>query len=157
MTDSLHMRGHYLIEARDASTGALLWERKIENMLMAINRDARVQMLTGEYAGDGTEFEIKYFAFGTGSTAPTADDTQLAAEVYRKQVTRISVDGGTVTSVVSLGAAEANYTLRELGVFCGPSASSAANSGLMISRVLIQIEKNTNIVINITRRDVCTI
>lgn len=157
MTDNIRFRGFYLIEARDASTGALLWAREIENMLMAINRDARVQMLMGEYEGDGTEFEIKYFAFGTGGTTPTADDTQLEAEVYRKQVTRISADGGVVTSVVSLGAAEGNYNIREIGVFCGPSASAAADSGLMISRVLVQIEKNTNIVINVTRRDVCTI
>lgn len=157
MTDNIKMHGKYILDAYDALTGALLWEREVENLLMAVNRDARVQMLLGEYSGDGSEFEIKYFAFGTGSTSPTIDDTQLEAEVYRKQVTRISADGGVVTSIVSLGAAEANYNIREIGVFCGSSASAAADSGLMISRVIVQIEKNTNIVINITRKDTCTI
>lgn len=157
MTDNIKMHGKYILDAYDALTGALLWTQEVENLLMAVNRTARAQMLTGDYTGDGSEFEIKYFAFGTGSTSPTIDDTQLEAEVYRKQVTRISADGGVVTSIVSLGAAEANYNIREIGVFCGSSASAAADSGLMISRVIVQIEKNTNIVINITRKDTCTI
>lgn len=157
MTENMQMRGRYTIEARDAVTGALLWARDVENMLMAVNRDVRVQMLLGEYEGDGSEFQVKYFAFGTGTAAPSSADTQLEAEVYRKQITQISAADGVVTSIVSLGAAEANYNIREIGVFCGPSAGAAANSGLMISRALVQIEKNTNIVINITRRDICMI
>lgn len=111
----------------------------------------------GAYSGDGSEFEIKYFAFGTGSTAPTHADRQLEAEVYRKQITQISSDGGVVTSVVSLGAAECNYVIREIGVFCGPTASAAPNSGLMLSRATTFTDKNTNLVLNIVRRDICTI
>ena len=157
MTDNLSMRGSYRIIARDASTGRLLWAKRVNNMLTACSRTARVQMLMGTYDGDGSEFEIKYFAFGTGSATPTQTDTQLDVEVYRKQVTQISADGGTVTSVVSLGAAEGNYAIREIGVFCGPAATASANSGVMLSRALVNIEKNTNIVINIMRRDVCSI
>lgn len=156
MTDQIKMRGEYRIIARDTS-GRLLWAKRINNMLTAINKTSRAAMLMGTYTGDGTEFEIKYFAFGTGTTTPTPADTSLEVEVYRKQVTQMSVDGGVVTSVVSLGAAEGNYEIGEIGVFCGPTASATADTGMMLSRVLVNIDKNTNIVINITRRDICTI
>lgn len=157
MKENLKMKGHYTIEARDARTGKLVHTWEIDNLLTAVNRTIRAQMLAGEYTGDGTEIQIKYFAFGTGSTAPTVDDTQLESEVYRKQITQISVESGVVTSVVSLGASECNYIVREIGVFCGSSATAAANSGLLISRALVFVDKNTNLVLNVIRRDICTI
>lgn len=155
--NKMKMTGEFYIEARDAATGALVWSKGLKNMLMRVNRDVRVQMLTGAYAGDGSEFEIKYFAIGTGGAAPTLDDTQLAAEVFRKQVTQLTVADGTVTSIVSIGANEANYVIREIGVFCGSSATEDANTGLMISRVAVFVDKNTNLVLNIIRKDICTI
>ena len=155
--ESMALRGGYEIEAFDAQTGDFLWSRSFDNLLTAVNQTARAQMLAGGYVGDGSEFEIKYFAFGTGVTPPTAADETLEAEVYRKQITQQVIDGGTVTSVVSLGALEANYVIREVGVFCGPAATADADSGLMISRVGTFIDKNTNLVLNVIRKDICTI
>ena len=158
MIDDMRLDGRYYIEARDAQSGALVWVREIKNMLMRVNRDARAQMLMGTYAGDGSEFQIKYFAVGTGATAPTIDDETLEAEVFRKQVTQISAaDDGSVTSIVSLGATDANYTIREIGVFCGPAASADPDTGIMISRAAVFFDKNTNLVLNIIRKDTCTI
>lgn len=157
--DACSMHGSFRIEWRDARNGRLLDEKTVNNLLMPINRDIRTQMLMGTYAGGTEAIHIKYFAFGTGSTAATPQDTQLESEQLRKQITQISnPEPGKVISVVSLGAGEANdFDIREIGVFCGANASSTANSGTMISRVVAQIDKNSNIIVNIIRTDTCII
>lgn len=158
MKDTLNMKGRFLIRALDAKTGALLREWRMENLLTSISQTIRTQMLLGTYAGAGDELAIKYFAFGTGSGTPTASDTQLFEEVYRKQVTQLSSpSAGVVQSVCSLGSLEANYHLTEIGVFCGPEASSLPDSGVMLSHIAWDFEKNTNIVLNIVRTDSCTL
>lgn len=158
MKDKCKMKGSFLIEVRDAANGRLLRVWRLDNMLTKLNQDVRAAMLmdSDTYAADA--LAIKYFAFGTGTTAPTVNDTQLEAEVYRKQVTQISrPSAANVQSILSLLASECNVTIREIGVFCGPAATAAANSGNLLSRVSVNIEKNSNIVLNVTRTDICTI
>ena len=156
MKESVSMRGEYLIEIRRLD-GELIDTIRLHNKLMKINRDVRSQMLLGTYTGGNDALHIKYFAFGTGTAAATENDTRLTAEVYRKQITQIdSPSAGVVRSVVSLGALECNEHIREIGVFCG-TATAVANSGTMISRILVDIEKNSNVTLNIVRSDVCTI
>lgn len=152
------MCGRYNIEARDAVTGELLRLWSIDNTLTLINQTIRSQMLLGTYAGSIDALKIKYFAFGTNSTIPTVNDVALGTEVFRKQITTISqINASTVQSVVSLGAQECNFDIREIGVFCGPAATNTPGSGTMISRIATNISKNTNIVLNIVRSDICTI
>lgn len=151
-------KGAYTIQAIDANTGVVKKIWHIENQLTEINQSIRSQMLAGTYTSGNDALEIKYFAFGTGTTQPTASDTQLEAEIYRKQVTQLmQSSAGVVTSVVSLGSLECNYHIKEIGVFCGPSATGTANTGTMLSRVLFDVDKNTNIVLNIVRTDTCTL
>ena len=157
MFDSMKMRGHYHIEARSLC-GRLLHVWEIDNMLTDINRSIRTQMLLGTYSGRFDDLHIRYFAFGAGTTPTDITDTRLEAEIFRKQVTQITTpSAGIVRSVVSLGSLEANTTIREIGVFCGSGATDAADSGIMISRTLVNIEKNSNIVLNIVRTDTCEI
>lgn len=88
----------------------------------------------------------------------TVNDTSLQNEVYRKQITQISnPNPGIVQTVVSLGSQECNYNIREIGVFSGPDAVGTTDSGTLLSRVLVNIDKNTNIVLNVVRTDTCTI
>lgn len=158
MKDTFSMKGRYVIEARDAATNRLIKAWRLENALTSINQSTRCQMLLGTYTGALDALQIKYFAFGTDSTPATASDTELGAEVYRKQITQISqADPATIQSVVSLGSQECNYNIREIGVFAGPNASSTPNSGTLLSRINVNIDKNTNIVLNIVRSDICNI
>lgn len=157
MDESIAMRGDYAIEIRDLS-GKLLDTIYVKNMLTNVSRDIRTQMLLGTYTGGNDALHIKYFAFGIGGTPAAATNTRLSNEVYRKQVTQLgAVSDGVVRSVVSLGSAECNRTIYEIGVFCGSSATSAANSGTLLSRVVVRIEKNSNITLNIIRTDTCLI
>lgn len=160
MSDSIKLKGRYLIEARDAATNKLLRAWRVENQLTNINQNLRAAMLTGTagslYSAD--MFEIKYFAFGDGTNAAAPSDTKLQNELFRKQVTQLqTTSASTVQSIVSLTIGEANFGIKEIGVFCGPEANAAANTGLLLSRVNVNIDKNSNIVLNIVRSDVCTI
>lgn len=152
------LKGHYLIRIIDAGSGRVLGAWRFDNQLTEINRTVRVQMLMGNYTGALDALEIKYFAFGTGSSAVSAGDTALDAEVFRKQITQISnPNPGIVQTVVSLGSQECNYNIREIGVFAGPNATATKDSGTLLSRVLVNIDKNTNVVLNVVRTDSCTI
>ena len=157
MNEKTGMSGEWVIEIVDAASGEVLRRERVKNLLTSINQTYRDQMLMGT-AGDPSEFQIKFIAFGTGNTPASVNDTQLVNEVYRKQITQLTnPQPGVVRSVLSLGTQEANYTLQEIGVFCGPSATSAANTGTMISRAIINVEKNSNLVINFFRQDNCNI
>ena len=80
------------------------------------------------------------------------------SEQYRKQLTTLdNPTTGTVQSVVSLGTGEANFTITEIGVFCGPDATGTANSGTLLSRVNLTIYKNDSLVVDIVRTDSCVI
>lgn len=158
MQDCFGLHGRYLITASDARTGKLLQAWRIDNQLTAINRNIRNQFLLGTYAGSGNELQIKYFAFGTGTAQASVNDTQLGVEVLRKQVTQITQpSANTVQSICSLSSGEGNFVIREIGIFCGPQATDVANSGVLLSRVNVNIDKNSNMVLNIVRSDVCTL
>jgi hypothetical protein len=82
---------------------------------------------------------IKYIAFGTGSAAPTIGDTKLVAETFRKAITSFSngASTGELLSNMYLSPADAvSYSISEVGIFGGSSASSALNSGVLIARGL---------------------
>lgn len=158
MNDAIGYHGRYAITARDASTGALLRVWHLDNQLTAISQEVRAQMLLGTYTGAPDALAIKYIAFGTNATPATPQDTRLGVEVLRKQVTQLTrLDTATVQSIVSLAASEGNMNIREVGVFCGPNATGSANTGTLLSRVVVDITKNSNMVLNVVRSDICTI
>lgn len=157
MREKETMRGFYEITARDAVSGKVLNRWRLENQLTAINRTIRNQMLLNTYTGGTDALKIRYFAFGTDDTPATEAQTALGSEQFRKALTQIYENNGSVVSVVSLQSSEANFRIKEIGVFCGPAALSTADSGTMLSRVVCDIDKNANIVLNIVRTDSVTL
>jgi len=69
----------------------------------------------------GTAFD--YIGIGTGTTAPTADDTALEAEVKRKAAV-----GKLVTTFSSADTLSGTHDISEIGVF------NAATGGVMLLR-----------------------
>lgn len=101
-----------------------------------------------------TDAQLKYIAVGTSSTTVTTSDTQLGNEVFRKQI--YSRSAGTTGQCISIGIledTEANYSIAEIGVFAGTTASAIANSGIMVSRVLYSRVKSNLESIQIQRTD----
>ena len=82
--------------------------------------------------------KITYAALGTSSTAPTATDTRLGAEAFRKKVTSYTNTGSTGETIISMYLAPGEavgVTIAEVAFF-GGNATSTANSGTMFARGL---------------------
>lgn len=90
---------------------------------------------------------IKYVALGTSNTAPSATDTQLGAEVFRKAVT--SYTNGSTGEILVTGYFSSTdavgVTIQEIGFFGGITASAAANSGVLIAHGLYTLSSKTNL------------
>lgn len=109
---------------------------QITNAGVNLIRDA----LRGVVASD----QIKYVAIGTGSTAPTAGDTQLQAETFRKAMTSTSngANPGEGLFTMALSPQDAVGTaIAEVGWFGGPSASATPGSGVLLGRALYSHNK----------------
>lgn len=157
MNETMRLSGEYDIVIRRATDGSVIGRQHIKNQLTTINQALRDAQLMGTYA-QANALQIRYFAFGTGTTPAAQSDTKLEAEQFRKQITTLDNPAtGTVESVVSLGTQEANFHITEIGVFCGPSATGTVGSGTMLSRALVNIYKNDSLVVDIVRTDSCLI
>lgn len=158
MKESMKAKGFYTIQAIDEN-GCIVWERHIENTLTVISQKIRSAMLMGQTNGyTFDDLDIKYIGFGTGTKPASPLDTKLQTEALRKQITKKQViSDGVVQTVVSLAPLEGNFGIKEIGVFCGPDATTEFNTGILLSRVVTNIPKNTNLTLNIVRNDVTTI
>jgi hypothetical protein len=81
---------------------------------------------------------VTYVALGTSSTTPTAADTQLGAEVFRKAVSSAvaGISPGEMLFSMYLAPGDAvGVNIAEVGFF-GSSATGAANSGTLIAHGL---------------------
>lgn len=150
--------GEYEIEIIDTITGNQEIH-KIKNTLTNINKDIHLAMLLGVTTGKSLDdLNIRYFAFGSEGAAANSAQTRLINEKFRKQVTAKLIKDNYVESIVSLGSVDANKDIfpdgiKEIGIFAGSQATDSFNTGNMISRISVNIEKFENKIINIIRRD----
>lgn len=82
--------------------------------------------------------KVFYIALGTGNSTPAAGNTTLDNEVLRKAIVTFGNGGtGAITSQIYIEPTEAvGYTIAEVGIFGGDSASATANSGVLLARGL---------------------
>ena len=107
-------------------------------MATATMTDAGRNLIRDARRGLVTDLQIKYVAVGTSSTAPSASDTQLGAEAFRKAYTSNSAPAtgqSTVTLYLAPGDA-VSVGIQEVGWFAGAGASGTANSGVLVARGL---------------------
>jgi hypothetical protein len=124
---------------------------RIKNRVM----NAAINQLADVFTGASPNLEIKWLAVGTSSTAVTDADTQLGNEIFRTQATvsPTRVATGQIETEFTILESEAIGTLREIGVF-GGNATSAKDSGTLISRIIWNKEKTVNEEMTIKRIDV---
>jgi|SRR6185312_2186452 len=106
-------------------------------MAILTKTTAGLNLLRDSESGANTSL-ITYFAIGTSGTSPTAGDTKLGAEVFRKKISTY-VNGNTGELIVTgeLGGGDAvGVTIAEVGIFGGGTASSIKDSGVLIGRGL---------------------
>jgi hypothetical protein len=94
--------------------------------------------LNGALVGTVVDARVLYFAVGTGTASPSSSDTTLDTEVFRKPITvTTNVGTGETTITCVLGPSDATgVAIREYGWFAGASASSTADTGVLIGRTL---------------------
>lgn len=128
--------------------------RREEVLLDNLITDAGKNLLRDALMTGTTDCEIRYVALGSSNAAPAAGQTQLGAEFFRKQVTKQEAGGaGVLTTTVYIAPYEANQQIEEIGWFAGPGATGAANSGIMVARVLYSRLKNQLESLEIQRTD----
>jgi hypothetical protein len=124
---------------------------RIKNRVM----NTAINQLADVFAGVSPNLEIKWLAVGTSNTAVTDTDIQLGNEIFRTQATvsptRVAI--GQIETEFTILESEAIGTLREIGVF-GGNATSAKDSGTLISRIIWNKEKTVNEEMTIKRIDV---
>lgn len=119
--------------------------------------DAGLNFIRGLLSGQYSDGRILFFAVGSSSAANNDSQVNLGAEFFRKAITeRTDAGAGALTTDVLLTSAEANGQIEEVGWFAGPDASTAANSGIMVARVLYSKAKTINKSIEFSRLDTFT-
>lgn len=147
LKSATRLKGHWTIEVR--KNGVLVETIEIDNQLTNKYRDSILNQLRGN-AFDS--LDIKYLAVGTGTTPASATDTQLATETFRSVPTSKSVENGYVQTIWVLPTYLAIQRLREIGVFAG-NATATPNSGVMLSRINIDIDKTEDMEVTFIRKD----
>ncbi len=105
--------------------------------------NAGLNLIRDGVAGNNNS-KVTYVAVGTGSTAPTTGDTKLQSEVLRKKISSYT-NGASVGEILVNGYLNANdavgVNIQEVGFFGSNSATSAANSGVLVARGLFSHTK----------------
>ncbi|GEM_PF-1636541 len=106
------------------------------------------------WQGVVTDSKIKYLAVGDGTSAPSASQTTLDNERYRQQMTSYTPGStGVLTSTCVIGPGAALFHWQELAWFAGASATSAANTGVMVARVLYNHDHSSAESVQVDRQD----
>jgi len=115
--DTQPMRGFFQLEAwRDGELVLLVddWN------LIVNNAKAQLANLIG---GNGVNRQITQIGFGTGVSAPSPDNTALAAGAFWKPVTAVAYPATGQAFSWSLSTAEANgLAITEFGLRCADGA-----------------------------------
>lgn len=134
----MKINANVTIESRDLS-GRVLEKREVHNLVVDNGRNLIRDLL------NGTSTSALYtIAVGTGTTAPTAADTALEAQVYSDVISKRTTDIGKLTLSLYIGANAANgYTISEAGIF-------AADGTMFARTVFAGLAKNSSNYLTIT-------
>lgn len=138
--DKVSLKGVYTFTIRDAKTGKIKRQITVENIIPTVGRGMIANNLTA--ASPTNTPRVTHVALGSGTNAPANGDTTLQTETYRNAAaSRTNVNNvAYVTGFFS--ATETSGTYREVALFCNGTGS--ANSGVLLSRVAVNITKTTS-------------
>ena len=137
--DNISLKGHYKFTLRDIYTG----EERIfeyENVVTS----AAWTMIANNFADatpDNTML-VNKAALGSSTTTPAISNTQLGTEVYRNNIASKSNAANVVSVTAYFNPTETTGTYREAGIFV--DGTGAANTGVLVSRVAINITKTSS-------------
>ena len=129
----------------DTMTDGIISERIYHNVTCTAGRTQIAKALGNNTP---TATYLDYCAVGTNNTAPAEADTTLNTELARKVITLLSQAGKQVTARTYFTTAEAIGALKEVGHFMD-DATAAANSGTILDRSLMDVNKTASIALTI--------
>lgn len=127
-----------IITVRDLEN-KVLEVKHIKNLITTVGLGMVIDLM---HAGGPADGKIRYMAVGSDNTAPAIGQTQLIAETFRKAfTTQAEVTAISLKTTTYLAPAEAVGAIEEIGWFATATATAAANSGVMVSRILYSRNK----------------
>lgn len=111
----------------------------VENIIPTVGRTMIANNLTS--ASPTNVMKITHCALGTSGTTPVNGDTQLGTETYRNAIASITNSSNIGYATCFFTATEVTGTFAECGIFSNGTGS--ANSGVLLSHVLISITKTS--------------
>ena len=136
--DKIQIRGHFEIRSVKGELLAEAWNKEVVGGLNLLG-----QLLVGAAGFTGLTFQ----AIGTGATALSPSQTQLATETARNMFSLAPlVTSGSSTATITIQtffpASQCSVNIQEVGLF-GNGATSAANSGTMFNRALVPFNNSS--------------
>lgn len=132
------LKGHYRFTIRDSKTGKIKRVKEYFNLIPTVGRTLIANNLTS--SSPDNDPRINYVALGTGTTAPANNDTTLETETYRNTVASETNANNVAYITGFFNATENDGTYKEVGLFA--DATGVADSGILFSRVAIDITKS---------------
>jgi hypothetical protein len=143
--------GYYRFDSLNITTG----ERVVTEYKNALTQgffSAIHQFLRySESLPDSDALDITRVAFGEGTTPASRNDSVLIDEQYRKSPASRSFTNTLFTVRAVLAAGEWNPTggyIKEVGIFA--KATDTTDDGTLLSRAVVNVQKNSNIQLSIT-------
>lgn len=130
----------YLHLLRELNTICRTQKYVYENIVPTVGRTLIANNLTD--ATPDNLMLIKYAEVGTSTQAPANGDTALIASTYRNAIASRTNAANIGYATAFFGATETSGTFREAGIFCDGTAT--AGTGILLSRVAINITKTTS-------------
>lgn len=124
---------------RNAVTGEVVRVYRQKNLVAKVGRAIVAQRLANDLTNS---LVINYGALGTDTTAPTSNDTQLGAEVFRKSPLSQSNSDNVCNIGFFYTAGEVSGTFREFGTFIDGTAS--ADTGVLFNKVAVNWVKSSS-------------
>jgi hypothetical protein len=134
--------GRLTLALHDAATGRLVGRRTADNLIVtsglaALASTLNYALVLSQNASWGSPYTAPgafYGAVGTSSTAASAGQTAMVAEIGRSVVSNSAVSAANLTYDFFFGTGQANGTIAEVGTFSGanlltPALTSALTSG----------------------------
>lgn len=106
--------------------------------------DAGLDWFLSLWAGTGIP-GFKYIALGTDPTPTEYTDTQLYSEGIRKPIQELIPARPVLQSLVVFDDTEANFHIREVGLFAGGTATADPNTGILVARSVVDIQKTDQV------------
>ncbi len=140
--DALTLKGTYrLIHGR--ADGTIVSDETVNNIVTNAGK-AQLALL----AGDSTAVPFTYLALGTSSTAVSATDTALTAEITDTGLARTVGTVTRITTTVTNDTLQISYmwtatgskTVEEIGVFNAASTGTILSHALTTSKVLVNTD-----------------